>query len=369
MTTETTAAFDPARLRVARQRRALTKVALGRLVGLTARRVAEYENEGVVPPPSTIDLLAKALGYPVAFFHRADPPDVSVDNVSFRSFSRLAAGRRDAALAAAASAVELSRWFDERFELPPPALGELSELSELDPATAATVLRSEWGLGEDPLPNLIHLLEAHGVRIFSIVDDCADLDAFSLWSDGVPYVFLTVRKSPERSRWDAAHELGHLILHTGFRPQGREAEQEADEFAASLLLPERGVLAEAPRLPSLVDVRRHKSIWRVSALAYIRRLHHLGAITEWHHRSLVIEASRAGYRREEGDIERERSKLLPTILRLLADDGVGLHELAAELSLPIDELRGLLFDLPLVGLSGGRRGAGTKRAGRLSLAT
>jgi Zn-dependent peptidase ImmA (M78 family) len=370
MTTSPTDAFDPSRLRLARRRRALSKVALGRLVGLTARRIAEYENEGVTPPAATIEAMAGALGFPVAFFHGPPVADVSSDNVSFRSFSRLAAGRRDAALAAGALAIDVARWLDGRFDLPEPDIGDLSLL---DPATAAVTLRGEWGLGEDPLPNLVHLLEAHGVRVFSIVDDCADLDAFSLWSDGVPYVFLTTAKSSERGRWDAAHELGHLVLHMGFPPQGREAEQEADEFAAALLLPERGVLAEAPRLPSLPDVRHHKMVWRVSALAYIRRLHQLGVVTDWHYRSLVVEATQAGYRRAEGDIERERSKLIPTVLGLLADDGIGAPELASQLSIPVDELRGLLFGFPLVGLSGGRRGArsagsGSVRRPQLTLA-
>jgi Zn-dependent peptidase ImmA (M78 family)/DNA-binding XRE family transcriptional regulator len=345
--------FNAARLRQARQRRGLTKVALGRAVGLTARRIAEYENEGVAPPPATVAAVAEALGFPPTFFFRPDPPDVSADNVSFRSFSRLAAGRRDAALSAAATGVELTRWLDRRLDLPAP---DVSDLAYTEPEIAAVALRSEWGLGEDPMPNAIHLLEAHGVRVLSIVEDCAQLDAFSLWSDGVPFVFLTAHKSPERARWDAAHELGHLVLHTGHRPQGRQQEQEADAFAAALLLPRLGVLGQAPRVPSLRDIVDHKIIWRVSALAYIRRLHQLGAITDWHYRSLVVEASRAGYRREEGDIERETSKLVPAALRLLAEDGIGARELASQLDVPVEELRGLLFGAvgaPMVALDGG----------------
>jgi Zn-dependent peptidase ImmA (M78 family)/DNA-binding XRE family transcriptional regulator len=358
--------FNAARLRQARQRRGLTKVALGRAVGLTARRIAEYENEGVAPPPATVGALADALGFPPPFLLRADPPDVSADNVSFRSFSRLAAARRDAALSAAASGVELARWLDDRLHLPPP---DISDLAHTEPEIAAAALRSEWGLGEDPMPNAIHLLEAHGVRVFSIVEDCAQLDAFSLWSDGVPFVFLTSHKSPERSRWDAAHELGHLVLHASHRPQGRQQEQEADAFAAALLLPRLGVLGQAPRVPSLRDIVDHKVLWRVSALAYIRRLHQLGAVTDWHYRSLVVEAARVGYRREEGDIERETSKLVPAALGLLADDGVGVGELAAELDLPVDELRGLLFGAfgALVPLDGGGQRTGGTRA-RLRLA-
>ena len=187
-----------------------------------------------------------------------DQPIPTAEVVSFRSFSRLSAIRRDAALAAAALAIEVATWIDERFELPAP---DLPDLRGVEPRTAAAVVRATWALGNDPAPNIVHLLEAHGVRVYSLVDECADLDGFSTWWDGVPYVFLTQHKSPERGRWDAAHELGHLVLDLDGAPQGREREQAADAFASEFLLPESGVRATAPRFPSLLDVRREKVTW------------------------------------------------------------------------------------------------------------
>lgn len=93
------------------------------------------------------------------------------------------------------------------------------------------------GLGEAPIANMVHLLETKGVRVFSLVEDCHELDAFSTWLDGTPFVFLNTRKSAERSRMDAAHELGHLVLHRVGRPQGKEAEEEATRFGAAFLMP------------------------------------------------------------------------------------------------------------------------------------
>lgn len=341
--------FNPARLALARRREGLTKVELGRRVGLTARRIAAFENEGESPPKATVALLADRLEFPEEFFFRPDPPDLTHDGVSFRSFSRLSASRRDAALAAAALAVEVAQWIDRRFELPAP---ELPDLREVDPATAASVLRASWGLGNDPAPNMIHLLEAHGVRVYSLVDDCAELDALSFWFNGVPYVFLTHHKSPERARWDATHELGHLILHLDGPPQGRDQERDADAFASEFLLPERGFRASAPRFPTLHDVQYEKREWRVAAVAYIRRLHHLRLISDWQYRSLVIEASQAGYRRQEGDIEREGSQLIPKVLGMLRQDGVSLTDVSADLCIGVNELRGLLFSTMSV-LEGG----------------
>lgn len=318
----------------------MTKVALAQAVGLTARRIAAFENEGEVPPEPTIKALAEVLAFPLGFFYQPNPPELSPEGVSFRSFSRLSAGRRGAALAAAALAIEVAQWIDQHFQLPAP---DVPDLRGVEPETAASVLRTEWGLGNEPAPNIIHLLEAHGVRVYSLVDECADLDAFSLWSDGVPFVFLTQHKSPERGRWDAVHELGHLVLHLDGPPQGRQQEQEADAFASEFLLPEWGVRPSAPPYPALPDIRQEKLKWRVSALAYIRSLHRLGLLTEWQYRSLVVEAAQAGYRRQEGDIDREVSQLIPKVLGFLAQDGVTPAHVASDLEVGVNELRGLLF--------------------------
>ena len=81
----------------------------------------------------------------------------------------------------------------------------------------------------------------------------------------------------------------------------------------------------------------------MSALAYIRRVHHLNLITDWQYKSLVIEATQAGYRRAEGDIEREDSLLIPKVLQLLSEDSQTIATIADELSIPIMDVQTLLF--------------------------
>ena len=195
----------------------------------------------------------------------------------------------------------------------------------------------------------------------SLTEDCAALDAFSVWYDSLPFVFLTRHKSAERGRWDAAHELAHLVLHLDLPPKGREHEQEADAFAAEFLMPQAGVLASAPRFPALIDARQEKLQWGVSTVAYIRRLHDLGVIPERRYRSLVIEASQAGYRRAEDESPRESSQLMPKVLELLRSDGITVADVARSLEISTSELRGLVFS-PLSALDGdGEAGPAPRR--------
>jgi hypothetical protein len=57
--------------------------------------------------------------------------------------------------------------------------------------------------------------------VFSLALDAAEVDAFSMWRQSTPYVFLNTKKSAEHGRFDAAHELGHLVLHRHGSPRVR----------------------------------------------------------------------------------------------------------------------------------------------------
>ena len=235
--------FNPKRLSLARQRRGLTKKRLAELIGLSARAITGYEVGQNKPSESTLLKISGSLRFPIDFFALDDPALLSIEDISFRALSRMTAGQRDSAVAAGSLAVELAAWIDERFHLPKPAIPDFRQSGGAGPAMAA---RASWGLGEKPIRNMVHLLEAHGVRVFSLVEDCDEVDAFSVWTNGVPFVFLNTRKTAERSRWDAAHELGHLILHRHTH-YSRQLEIEANEFATNFLMPQSGFIARESR--------------------------------------------------------------------------------------------------------------------------
>jgi Zn-dependent peptidase ImmA (M78 family) len=66
---------------------------------------------------------------------------------------------------------------------------------------------------------MIHLVEAYGVRVYSLASECSAVDAFSTHRGRCPLTLLNVdkRKTGERIRFDTAHELGHLVLHSEHR--------------------------------------------------------------------------------------------------------------------------------------------------------
>lgn len=346
-------AFNSQRLSFARRRRGLTKKRLSELLGVSLRMVSAYESGEKGPSAETLDQIVTHLDFPRAFFYGDDLDEVRKENVSFRSLSKMTSAQRDSALSSASLALTLNRWIEQRFRLPSPSVPDWGEV--FDPTTAAKSLRGEWGLGKRPIKNLIHLLESKGVRVFSLVEECAEVDAFSFWEGRTPFIFLNTVKSAERSRFDAAHELGHLVMHQHKPSAGRESENQANQFASVLLMPKQSILAKASRRPSMETVLREKRIWGVSAFAFVRRLKDVGLLTDWSYRDLCIRMAQRGYRKQEPNSRpRETSQVLQKVLGQLKGEGVSKNALAESLNISPAELNKLIFGLAMIDIEGGQ---------------
>jgi Zn-dependent peptidase ImmA (M78 family)/DNA-binding Xre family transcriptional regulator len=346
--------FCAHRLTVARQRRKLSGKELADLAGLTPVTVSKAEN-GHQVEAATAEKLALALEYPLEFFYRDAPEMVEADTVSFRSLKKMSAGERDASLAAGALGVELYDWIDARFHLPEPDLIDLNK-ERSRPDSAARLLRQHWGLGDRPIGNMLKLLESKGVRVLSLSENTRNVDAYSFWRSDRAYIFLNQEKTAERSIFDSAHELGHLVLHhhAGAR-HDKGAEFQADQFASAFLMPEHDVKNELSEVVSPRQIIRAKKRWKVSAMALAYRLHALKLLSDWNYRAFCIELGKLGYRSGEPDgVERETSVVLAKVLTALWTKRLTKAEIAKDLSVPMEEIETLVFKLagPAVSLDG-----------------
>ncbi len=332
----------PSRIRLARERRGLSKVALSSLLGVTTRVLQTYESDGA--PAARADDLARALGVSPRFFTLPERHAVSAEQGFFRARRRATAAQLGAARAAASMGMELYEWIATRFALPARVL---PDLDQQEPETAAAALRAIWGRGTEPLPNLVQLCESHGVRVLSLPTDAETVDAFSLWADEVPYVFLSTAKTAERSRFDLAHELGHLVMHSRVDEGdagSAELEREADAFASALLMPREDLAARSGREPAVPQVLRLRDYYRVSAMAVTRRLHEIGRLTDWGYRQNCVQLAQRGFRSAEpGGMARERSRVFMTVFPALRASGVATRAVCDELGITAEELYGLTF--------------------------
>ena len=194
--------------------------------------------------------------------------------------------------------------------------------------------RNYWRLGDGPIADLVLLLENNGV-IVSRGDLVAEsLDAYSQWpaDSAHPFIFLAADKaSAVRSRHDASHELGHLILHRHLDAKTVRSpalfklmEAQAHRFAGAFNLPAKSFANQlwAPTLDAFVALKPH---WRVAVSAMIKRCEDLGILSEEQTRRSYINLNRRGWRREEPLDDRltaERPRMLRRSFELLINEAI-----------------------------------------------
>ena len=327
------------RLREAREARGLTGSALADLVGVKRASISLYETGRSSPQAEVMAKLAFVLGVPRAFFLKK-PSQPEVNSLFYRSMSaatktdRLKATRRFTWLR------QLTSYLRGFVRFPRPNLPPIdvpTELASIDVdliSSAASETRKYWGLGNGPISDVTLLLENNGVIISKVTLDTMKMDAFSGMDteSRTPYVILSDDKgSAVRSRFDLAHELGHLVLHQNL-PQrmvanpinNKTIEAQANEFASSFLLPE-GSFSEDLYVVSLDSLKALKSKWLVSVGAMLRRAQALDLTTERQAHGLWINYSRRGWRKHEpmdDELKSESPRLLRRAFELLITKGV-----------------------------------------------
>ncbi len=337
--------FNPERLELALRRRGMTKRALAGITSITPTTLHNYCAGRRVPDESIVSRLASSLRFPVDFFFESDVDFVSVSGTSFRALSRATARQRNQAVAVGTLGILLSDWIESSFDLPNP---DIPRYPIDDVEAASMAVRAAWGLGEYSIPNMIALLELQGVRVFALAGDMRTIDAFSFWSGDTPFVFLNTGKSAERTRMDAAHELGHLVLHDqgGVAPS-RRAEYEAQQFASAFLMPSGSILAHAPSgavgISELIAAKRN---WNVSLTGLIVRMSKIGILSEFRYRTLMIEATRRGFRTDEPQPSTpDTSQVLDKVFNPRYEWSADVRQTAGDLKVYPEEIYALLQGL------------------------
>jgi Zn-dependent peptidase ImmA (M78 family)/transcriptional regulator with XRE-family HTH domain len=339
--------FDGRRLAVARRLRCMPRSELARRIEVTPSAVTQYERGLSRPSMSVLARVSLTLGMPQEFFSRGlDIPEVPPSSAHFRSLRSTPANRREQALAFGELALAVLDVIEQYVDLPPvclPSIDLPSEPSEQDVAVAAAQARRELAVGTGPVPNVVRLLEAHGVLVVRLPAEGFDprVDAFSSseTASGRPIVLMSPLKDDKaRSRFDASHELGHLLMHAGVEPGSRVIESQAMSFAAEFLMP-RAEIEDS--LPTRVDwetfhaLKRH---WGVSLAALVYRAHKLGRLSDLSYRRANEQLQTWGHP-EPGPLgPPESPSVLGAAAELLEQSGTHLSTLAAAARIPLESV-------------------------------
>lgn len=329
--------FIGERLREAREARGITGVALAEILGVSRQAVSQYELGAVTPAPDLVRVIAGALNIPESFFWRPIRRS-AIGTTFYRSLARTTKLVRSRAERRLGWLKEIVYYLDEIVEFPAPEFPDANcdplRLNDDDIENIAGQVRREFGIPGAPVPNLIVLLENRGAIVSRPTMGTETVDAFSEWShdEGRPYLVLNSDKdSAVRSRYDAAHELGHQVLHRhvpmiqmlASKDFYKLLEGQAHRFAGAFLLPEKE-FSDDLFFPTLSEFQRLKAKWGVAMAAMLKRCQHLELLPEDEVTRLWIAIGRNGWRKREpldDEIEPEQPRLLRDSFEIIINEG------------------------------------------------
>lgn len=348
------------RLKITRSASGLSLRGLENKIGnrVTAQAIGKYERNESMPRSSVLIALADALG--VSADYLVGDPKMVLEGVEFGK--KKIVSKREEAQVEAKVLYFLERflmveellqlpsveWHSPR-EAPYPVMRDVSEADR-----AARSLRDHWGLGNDPIPNLVELLEEQGIKVLAL--DLANLDGLSArvrraGKGAVPVIVVNREDWGERQRFTLAHELGHLVMDVN--PELDE-ERAAYRFAGAFLMPAETLWAKIGKHRKSVgwsELFELKQLFGVSVQAITHRCRELGIFSEALFRRLFKDFGRFGWRRspykEPQAMESEEPKRFDRLTsRALAEGAISESKAAELLGVSVWELNRRMGEPP-----------------------
>ncbi|MBS9535912.1 ImmA/IrrE family metallo-endopeptidase [Mycobacterium sp. M1] len=296
-----------ARLNDLRELLELTQTELARLAGVPQSTISAVERGDRELSSALVVTVCNAVRMPLTFF---DPPPMAVDPaaVHFRKTAGAGAKATRAALRCFAEMQRITgQLMDDsgRKQLSLESVAEDITPADIEDIAAAT--RDELRIPRNqPVSHVMRAVERSGVAVAPLVRLGAEHPAFdghsgmSRATSDSALVMYAPTGAGDRQRFTIAHELGHLKLHRHRDiADERSREKEAHRFAGAFLYPQEVAEEDLSESLSLNGYARIKARWGIAIQALIQRGRDLRLISPDRHRSLMIQVSSRGWRKNE----------------------------------------------------------------------
>ena len=357
-------AFRGKRLREARLARGLFKTTLADMVGVTGTAITRYEEDADKPQYERLISLANSLSFPVEFFLHTEWPE-EPGLVFWRSRTTETKYAREMTEQRMIWLCEIFSFLEREVDFPIISLPNLELPQDFRRLTAdmiessAEAVRNFWKLRDHPIPDVTLALENAGIPVVNIEIASDKQDGFCFRSDALNRVFVGINTcgvSAARARYDAAHELGHIVLHKNVSlQQSRDPalhkllEHQAFRFAGAFVFPRTAFRREVG-MPSLDYFCALKKRWGMSIAAMVYRAFDLGLIDEFERGVLYRNMTRRRWRGslqepfdDLAEMPLERPRMLRRGLEVtFRDSGLGRASFQRALPLPEREVEQLI---------------------------
>ena len=354
--------FNGKRLEMARIYRDKTIIDLSKDIGVSKQAISQFEKGLTNPLYETVMNIVDSLNFPMEYFFQENNLDISLGNTYFRAQSKMSKRDEKIQKERVKFVGMLYNFLSEYIKFPELNLPTFDEKLSIE--EKALKLREYWGLGDQPIKDIIYVLEKNGIVVTSMKTDSNQVDAFTQQQviNGKQFFVVVLgndKNSAVRRQFSAAHELAHIVIHDGFinlndltKEEIRNMENEAHEFAAAFLLPKKSFANDVSVYPTNLDYYKQlKKKWRTSISAMLVRANHLGILSYNSYQNMMKKMSRLGWRKQE-PLDDTLLMSNPTLLRrsvgilldnnIFNEDEFMLELEKRNLSLPREEVEKLL---------------------------
>jgi len=331
---DNSAAFHGERLKSARYFNKMSISDLAKRVNISKQAISQYETNKNKPKINVLINLSSVLGFPSEYFYNQyKKPVISgqlffLDEDEVTNRERLALTERIQLFAAVFNTIS------EYIEFPPLCLYELKKNNRLKADSIAQNLRNIWRLGNQPILNLIDVLERNGIVVAEFSDESIghSLSQFLVVDDKKMAVIVLNEKesNPFKRNFNLAYLLGYLMLDliTDFKGLEKTAlnEKFIKRFAGALLVPEETYRIDI-MMSSKVDLDLYIQLQKkycIPAYELIARARYLNFITQNQYQYLIRQLSqRRKFSREYdcGNIPVVNPRYLKEAMKMLVEEG------------------------------------------------
>lgn len=306
-------AFNPDMLKIARESRKLTQKELADKLIISQVLISKIEAGIYNVSEDILSSLSKILDYPTTFFEN----DCYALDMGIRLHrKRSTLTKKEESYIDSIASInnicisKILNFVDIDINIP-----EILVDDYKTPEDIAIDIRYLWDIPKGCIKNLTAILEKAGIFISEVDENPRKFDAVSFYNKkyGFGVIIINKNQPADRYRFTLAHELGHLIMHRNTISATKE--QEANRFAANLLMPAEEIADDLKNL-QFWNLPTLKQIWRVSMAALIVRAHDLALIDDKKYTSLNVRLSQMRYRQNEPtmNIEKEEPSLFKDIV-------------------------------------------------------
>ena len=309
--------FNPEMLAIARDFRGYSQTQAAKKCEISQAKYSKIENGVTVPDQMLLSLFEDKFGFPEKFFlknARAIGVPMSFHemyrkpkSVGVKSLSKVSADLsiRMFCLSKLLKSIDL----EPELHLPEYDIEDYGG----DGAEIARMVRRTWLIPNGAIKDLSQLVEKAGIIIFPCFFPTPKVDGVTVNIAGMPpVIFINENATADRARFSLAHELGHVIMH---RQMSNTMEQEANDFASELLMPEMEMRSEFSNRVDMKELARLKRIRKTSMAALLYKATKIGKVTK--NQSAYLWRQLAPYRlKEPAQFDKEIPSTLKNILQL-----------------------------------------------------